>query len=512
MRSNIKNIFLFSLVFLIACIFRLTNLDLIEFKADEAINLFLASRPIFGYPFPPGSTVSSLGVLNFPLFNYMLFPFVLISRDPKLISFFIALINALSVGILYLIFKKYYGQTVGIISSVIIALSPWAILFSRKIWIQDLVIPLTIPLLFAIHKIIFDKENKYYLLLAFSLLILIQLYLPSIFFVVPFLVLLFAFKNHIDYKYFIAGGLIGLIPTIPYLAYQITNACPDCQALFAVNDRLNPQYFSSIFIRPFQILGRGNFQTVLGDDMLTLSLLYPLSYHAQKIFYLEYILIPIGAILYFKKYIRMRFLLLSAIALPIVYYLLHLEPFIHYFIILVPLLSLFVGVAITRLFELNQIGRIAAISIFLLICSASIAFNTGFYSLIRANGGLKGNYGGIYENSARDHKKLLANYINDPHYEEMYLTSFIPYNLMHGNIGIAKTIYPRHITEAKLPELEKRLKEFPLDPRVHAELIAYYTDSPSLSKLIMLAHKTAENQEFVPIYNEVKDFYRFYYR
>lgn len=73
-KSYLKDLIFFLIIILSALIFRITNLRLIEFKVDEAINLFLASRSLFGQSFPPGGTVSSIGILNPPLFNYFLLP------------------------------------------------------------------------------------------------------------------------------------------------------------------------------------------------------------------------------------------------------------------------------------------------------------------------------------------------------------------------------------------------------------------------------------------------------
>ena len=71
-KSKRLTLLLFLFIVAASAIFRITNLNLIEFKDDEAINLFLAARPLFGHPFPPGGTVSSIGLLNPPFFNYLL--------------------------------------------------------------------------------------------------------------------------------------------------------------------------------------------------------------------------------------------------------------------------------------------------------------------------------------------------------------------------------------------------------------------------------------------------------
>ena len=103
-----KILIVFFGIFLLSLFFRITNLDLMEFKTDEAVNLLLAARPLFGHAFPPGGTVSSLGILNPPLFNYILLPIILINLDPKFVTFFIGLINSLAVALFFLIVRRYY--------------------------------------------------------------------------------------------------------------------------------------------------------------------------------------------------------------------------------------------------------------------------------------------------------------------------------------------------------------------------------------------------------------------
>src|SRR3989344_2382365 len=170
----------FIFIVLCACIFRITNLNLIEFKADEAINLFLAARPIFGHSFLPGATVSSIGLLNPPLINYLLYPFTLLSTDPKIISMIIGLINAFSIGFFYLIVKKYYGLFTALTSSLLFSFFPLMIFFSRKIWAQYLLLPFIVLLFLSLHKLAIDKKTKYWFVYAFSSLFLIQLHQASI--------------------------------------------------------------------------------------------------------------------------------------------------------------------------------------------------------------------------------------------------------------------------------------------------------------------------------------------
>ena len=149
-------VFLF--IILSALIFRVTNLDVTEFKADEASNLFLASRPIFNHPFPYGGVVSSVGILNPPLFTYFLYAIAILTLNPQVIVLIIALINSLMLGFFFLFIKNYYSKTLAFISTIFLAFSPWSIIFSRKIWPPDLIPPLSIVLLYSLHKAVLSKK------------------------------------------------------------------------------------------------------------------------------------------------------------------------------------------------------------------------------------------------------------------------------------------------------------------------------------------------------------------
>ena len=106
-RKFISNLILFGVILILASFFRIINLDLIEFKSDEAANLLISSRQLFDKPIPPGGTGSSVGVLNPPFFNYLLIPLTYITLDPKVITFFIAFINVLAIAFFFMIVKKY---------------------------------------------------------------------------------------------------------------------------------------------------------------------------------------------------------------------------------------------------------------------------------------------------------------------------------------------------------------------------------------------------------------------
>jgi len=488
----------FLLIFTAAAFFRVTNLDLIEFKDDEAINLFLASRPLFGHPFPPGGTVSSIGLLNPPLFNYLLFPLVLISTDPKIVSFFIGLINSLAVGFFFLVVQRFFGQFEASLAGLLLAFSPWAILFSRKIWTQNLIIPLMVLLLFSLGKIVVNQEKKYWIPYLAATFFIIQLHQSTAFFLVLLnLFLFFQFKKNksmFHLKYISAGIILGILPAFPFLIYLVKNLFANPQAILVAKERFAPVFYPQIFLRPLQIANQGNFYFVLGQDTLSFKNLYPLAYNLRVFFYLEYLLIPLGVIIFWKKHPQWRFLIGAVLTLPFIYFLFHFEPFIHYFLVIA--LFSFLLLAYGLVF-LKSAGKLILIA----LITTSLIYNTAFFSLLKSKQGLKGDYGPAYAVSAAEVKKRLLPYKNDPCYQEMFLASFLPIRYWYGYLPVPQMLYQYEKTKTHLGKLEMRLKEVPVDARVQLELLAFYTRFPPTPKtLSLLKKKTATIPGYQLIY------------
>lgn len=498
--------FLLFLIILSASYFRLANLNLIEFKSDEALNILLAAQPIFGHPFLSGGSVSSLGILNPPIFNYILFPIILISTDPRFISLFIALANVAAIIGFFLLIKKYYSLTTALIASLLISFSPWAILYSRKIWMQDLLMPFSILMLYSVHKLIIDKKEKYFALYAFSSLILIQLHPVTLIFVLITTAFILK-KTKINLKYILLGAFLGIIPFIPYIIFEIQNKCPDCYSLISSRGRLNTGYSLQALLRPFQIVGIGDFRFILGDDTLTFAQKFPLFYKARTILYVEYPLLPLGFIFFMWKNRKFSFLGYATIFTTLAYFFLKLEPFMHYYIILLPLLFLFLASAFDYFIKnKNTLLKLVALFVLVLILMSSILFNSAFFALVKSLGSIKGDYGStyiIYQNN----QKFFDKYKKSPDYTEKVLSSYIPLSYMYGYQPLGKMLYG-NVSTNEIPILEKNIQKDPLDKISQFKILAFYTKTPEDPQAIsILRAKSLQTTQYIPIYKEVLNHY-----
>lgn len=505
-----KSIISLLIIFLAASLFRLTNLDLIEFKTDEAINIYLAAQPIFGHPFPPGGTVSSVGILNPPLFNYFLFPLIVFTRNPVIISFAIALINVVAICLFFVVIRRFYGNTTAWITSLLIAFSPWAIVYSRKIWMQNFLLPFFVVFFFAYHKIIVENKLIYWAVLTASSLFLIQLHQASIIFIILFAFFLIFQKIKFDIRYIIIGIIIGLIPLTHYFLYEVQNRCPDCKAVFATKNKLSLEKSYDNFKRAFQITGQGNFNYIFGvNDFLTFKNQYKIAFTLRMFLYITYILLPLGFFIAIKYYKNLWPFSLSALFLPVAYYILHLEPFMHYFIIVMPLLFLFIALGIAHFSNLGKKYRALSFILlsFFIICL--LLFDYAFFSILKNKEYLGGDYGATYKKQQIEINIRLNQYHYLKHPEQGMLVSYIPLRFMYGFLPLGKILYPQKYSEERLRKLEYKWRDRPDDWETKFAIFTVLTKTPPTQKNIdFLFQKKATLPLYEELYNEAEGYFR----
>lgn len=153
-------------IMLLAAYLRLSNLDLTEFKLDEAHICSKAAEFLASGRPPLVGIGSSVGAANPPLFIYLTAIPISFSKNPAVIAGFIALLNVGAVLGCYLLTRKYFGEKVGLIATLLFAVSPWAVFYSRKIWAQDLLPPF-VGLFFAAVFSTIVKRKPRQLILVF---------------------------------------------------------------------------------------------------------------------------------------------------------------------------------------------------------------------------------------------------------------------------------------------------------------------------------------------------------
>lgn len=434
-----SNFLLILVIFIASSIFRFFFLDLIEFKYDEAFTVFQLEQ-FYAHPYlmqngPPQST----GVYNPPLFNYLMTVLSLISRNPQFLSFIIALVNIIFIVIFYFVVKKFYGQFVAVSAGLIYAFSPWSIIFSRKIWIPDLVFPLVVVFFYYLHQLLLNKKEASVFPLFIILALLPQLHASGLFFLLTTLIILIILRKSIKFKSACIGFVIGLIPAIPYFIRQLTSTpfCIDCQAFLQYQNTVKAFDWNN-FLRPLQLLNGANFEIVLGKSYPEFLQMFPILEYVNKIFYLQYLILLAAVHVILKKQRQYLFLLLYPLVLPALYLFSKTPSYMHYFIILNPILILLFALSLKHILEITHVGgRLMCVIFLAFILLANLIFTYSFFQFLKVKQNIDGDYGPVYSVTNKLIEQETNQYQLLPDFAELksYAFMFAHSPILHSRLG-----------------------------------------------------------------------------
>ncbi len=244
-----------AIVLLAACL-RLSRLDLVEFKLDEAKHCKLALDLLQGH-LPMVGSISSLGMAKPPLMTYLMAIPLSISKDPVLATGFVALLNVGAVIGCYLLAKRYFGERVGLISSLLFAVSPWAVIYSRKIFTADLLPPFTVLFFWALFAAIVRRRYRWLVLAFFWLACLIQINPVAISYFPLLIALLFIYRSRIKPMPLLGGLLAFAMMFVPYIYYDVTHGMASLKTVLEVSGAPAELDFDSVKYAVQLIAGYG---------------------------------------------------------------------------------------------------------------------------------------------------------------------------------------------------------------------------------------------------------------
>jgi len=169
----------------VGLVLRVWALGAMEFKSDEfrnILNAYRASRSPWSAPLlvAEGTSVSPGAFF----YQFLGLP-ASVTTDPVSLTRFIALLNAAAILGIFLVIREISSSRIALWATALFATAPWMIVFSRKIWNPDLLVPfMTITLLVAVSAVRRYAPWKVWALAA-SLALLCQLHLSAWLAMVP---------------------------------------------------------------------------------------------------------------------------------------------------------------------------------------------------------------------------------------------------------------------------------------------------------------------------------------
>jgi len=252
------------LVLLLAAWVRFGRLDLAEFKGDQAANHRLVLQTLAGHP-PAVGIMSSRGVENFALFIYVLAIPAIINSSPLFLTGVVAAFGVAAVYVAYRLGAACFGKTVGMTAAGLFAASPWAVLFSRSIWTQNLLAPFVASLFFFLVKMR-RKPRPWHPAVVLALFaVVIQLHFSAfaLFLVLPFAVR-WGWKKQLR-RGWLAGAVIALCLVLPYVIHDASQGFADVRSMFTAAGGRGPGIPGDGY-RPWEIRQAADLMSVRGFD------------------------------------------------------------------------------------------------------------------------------------------------------------------------------------------------------------------------------------------------------
>jgi hypothetical protein len=413
---------------------RFSNLDLLEFKGDEAMALHLASKLIHGAGVPLAGLMSSVKVTNPPLFIYLLGPLVLISNSPAFVSCCIAVLGLAAVVVCWHIGRKYYGAVAGLVGAAMFAVSPWAVIYSRKIWAQDFVPVFATGTIWAVHALVVGKKPKAVFWALLLPLCVIQIHFSGLVLTATVVAILLVLRPKIDWRFAAAGVALAALIALPYLKFQTENHWADFSRAAATIGGQKYQIPPGMRVEPntgyalpqhdyvakaLAISNAGQLEDILGlsaAPALDPSRVWRGDYFRSRATVVDWLLIGQGWLLVVALvWLVWRgargddrpqaWMLALWLVVPVlVYAVTGLWVYLSYFVILYPAPFLVVGWAVARLWTGH--GRMAVGVVTALAVAANVWVLWDVYRFVDRHGGAHGTYGTVLV-----HKQSAARYL-----------------------------------------------------------------------------------------------------
>jgi len=198
---------------------RLRQLDLVEFKLDEATAMDLARRLLDGH-FQTAGLTSSIGARDPPFFVYLIAIPLGLRDHPLVATGFIGALAVAAVALTYRIVRSRFGVPVALAAAALFATAPWAVLYGRKIWPQDALPIFTVSLLWAFFAVLERERTRVAVLIPVLVCVGFQLNFSALALALPAAALLAARARHVHWPALGLGVVCAALLLAPWLVYE----------------------------------------------------------------------------------------------------------------------------------------------------------------------------------------------------------------------------------------------------------------------------------------------------
>jgi 4-amino-4-deoxy-L-arabinose transferase-like glycosyltransferase len=213
---------LLGIVVLLAAWLRFQHIDQAEFLWDQSEiskwALDAGQKGEFRFIGP----MSSTGLTTFPVAIWLMAVPFAISPSPVFGTGFVAFINLLAVVGCYFWVRRWFGRRAALVATLLYAVAPWAVIYSRKIW-HTVLLPPLVMLHVATAWLAFVKGRRWALPAhGLALALLVQTHFAALPCVLLTVIWGLIFFKRLDWRFVLLGALIAALTFVPYFAVDAT--------------------------------------------------------------------------------------------------------------------------------------------------------------------------------------------------------------------------------------------------------------------------------------------------
>ncbi|MEX2720683.1 MAG: ArnT family glycosyltransferase [Candidatus Wukongarchaeota archaeon] len=242
-------------IIILAFFLRIYKLSLAEFKNDEAFWCQQAKKMIETGEIPlrgQHAGATNITIYLGPFLTYLTaLSFLIFGESVKSGIYMVVFLNTATVYLTYKTGKELYDTSTGLIAAFLLAISPWMVIYSRKIWPQDLLPFFLSLMILTTYKIVTTtattttttmkdlknpqekmKKEWYTVILGVSIGLSIQLHLTAL--ILPLLALILFYIYKVPLKQYIILILSILLALSPLLIHDFFHGFQNIKAYFSI--------------------------------------------------------------------------------------------------------------------------------------------------------------------------------------------------------------------------------------------------------------------------------------
>src|SRR5262249_18203695 len=147
-------------------------------------------------------------------------------KSPLAATLFVGALNTASVGLAYLMARRYWAKRAALAGALLYAAAPWAVIYSRKIWAQDLLPLFVTGYVFAALLAFVEGRRRWLLAHLVLLAVIVQIHYSGLALVSLTLSLLVIYRRAVDWRLVAAGVGLAALTALPLLIYALGQRLP----------------------------------------------------------------------------------------------------------------------------------------------------------------------------------------------------------------------------------------------------------------------------------------------